>query len=312
MHPFLFPFLRGLLYECSYPFELSDLTYEALTLFSNRSLNYSLIMPGLPHPNPYFQLGPAGTTLVTEDSTIPTLLRFESSSHFSGLFHHFAPGVVFSFSLLRSLLSIPVNESLLVISANVTFSSNHRSLRIVGIGTDFTDQHCHNLPESETKMAFIYRTFTGHTTGRSRTIIKLPSEKYEFFEPLPTFCVVDYNSLTTNCSSVSIARDGSGLVLQVQPSPPVCEYSYLYRCRFLRWDEFPTNPDRGFILGPVIANNRHGILTYGNAPTLVLPTPDFSMVYNTPMIAGLVFSIAFSLLGRALLHRDSPEKQHSF
>jgi hypothetical protein len=240
---------------------------------------------------------------VTENSTSPTLLRFESSFPFSGKFCHSAPGTVFSFSLLYSIVALRVNERLSVILANLTIGSKQGSLRLLGLASGIVESQCHVLPEIGS--SFVYRTLTGNITGQSRTVVKLSGESFELFEPFPDFCVPDYGSLTTNCSEVSIAKVESGILLQLRPLPPLCEYSYAYRCRFLRWAEFPTSPDRGFVLGPVVAKDSHGLLTYGNAPTLVLPTPDFSMVYNTPMIAGLVFSISFALLGRVLLRRDA-------
>jgi hypothetical protein len=153
-------------------------------------------------------------------------------------------------------------------------------------------------PVSAAASPFLYRTLTGNITGLSRTVVRRGTD-VDVFEPLPTFCVRNRRSLQSNCSAVAFSEVDS--VLHIRPSPDTCQYSYEYRCRFPHWAAYPTNPDRGFVLGPIVAKDAAAQLHYGNAPVLLLPTPDFSMVYNTPIIVGLVFSLAFAFVIRMLM-----------
>jgi hypothetical protein len=283
------------LQRCNYAFKLSNLTYEGTSLFPNRTVGYSLIVPGFHPPDPFLQLAPPGTVLVSEDAQPPLLLNFESSVSFSGRFHHFSPSTMFSFPLLDSLAVIPVNHNLSVLRANLTVFPGTAG-GILELVTLIGGDDCQAV--SVTASPFLYRTLTGNITGLSRTVIRRGTE-VDIFEPLPNFCVRNRHSIESNCSAVTFSEVDS--VLHVSPSAGACQYSYQYRCRFPHWAAYPTNPDRGFLLGPVVARDAAAQLHYGNAPVLLLPTPDFSMVYNTPIIVGFVFSFTFAFVIRMLM-----------
>jgi hypothetical protein len=85
------------LQRCNYSFQLGNLTHEGISLFPNRSVGYSLIIPGFHAPDPFVQLAPPGTVLISQDAETPSFLKFESTFSFSSSFHHFSPSTMFSF-----------------------------------------------------------------------------------------------------------------------------------------------------------------------------------------------------------------------
>ncbi|KAH0789403.1 GPI transamidase component GPI16 [Histomonas meleagridis] len=87
-----------------------------------------------------------------------------------------------------------------------------------------------------------------------------------------------------------------------------CTFTYPYRCQFLHYSQYPQNPDRGLVLGAVIVESENN-LWYGNTENLRIPTPDFSMVYNTPVISGIVFSLTFAYILRMRFQTKTEKKK---
>lgn len=203
----------------------------------------------------------------------PQIWNFEATVHWEGMHFHYAPTITTSRELVSAIFDDRFELPDHISSFDLSFNNDAGVLRL-------------NEVDQENK---VYRSLRGNVAGKSYTIIETKETEYVVFEPLPDFCKTKWNS--------AIERVPGG----VEIAGARGNYGYEYRCKFLHWSEFPVNPERGFVLGPVIMKTRSGEFDFFKSENLVLPTPDFSMVYNTPMILGLMFSITTAILIRLLM-----------
>ena len=236
-----------------------------------------------------------GVILVKNTRQSNSALNFESVYEYAGGFVHYAPTTTPGYAFMNALLREKVEEAGDFAEFRLVFDGGRGELRYRMRGDT---SECQEVDEEP---VFVYRTMRGNTTGVSKTVIRSAIDtSITVFEPWPTFCSVNEASLA---HSVKMAQHQSNLFFSLNITRGWNEYSFEYRCRLPHWSEFPTNPDRGFVLGPIIAvvENR---TVFGNAENMVLPTPDFSMVFNTPILTGLTFAFTLAFLVRMVLQRD--------
>ena len=233
-----------------------------------------------------------GVILVKKTRQSNSALNFESIYEYNGSFVHYAPTTTPGYAFMNALLNDQVRETGEFAGFRLVFDGERGTLRYR------MRQDTSECPEVDEDPVFLYRTMRGNTTGLSKTVIRSSIDtNITIFEPWPKLCTVNEASLAHSFKMTH------GLLFSLNITRGWNEYSFEYRCRFPHWSEFPTNPDRGFVLGPIIAfvENR---TVFGNAENMVLPTPDFSMVFNTPILTGLTFAFTLAFVVRMVLQRD--------
>jgi hypothetical protein len=276
-------------------FALTDSGHLLFPLDRRVTLKMSL-QSQFPRQEQYF---PPGLLYISPLSAKPPVFPFESTFSYDGNSHFFAPRITLSESLLNSIILLEKDRFPAPNAASLFFDAES----YVGDLVVHLTRPSENCYEISYRMPYLYRHIESNTSGISRTIVHsvVSHGGNTIFEPLPPFCRVNRYSLSGNCSNLTIQSLVNGSLITLTIKNGSCDFSYRFRCRFPHWSEFPADPERGFVLGPVIGRNGNGFEYYGNAPNLLLPTPDFSMVYNAPILTGLVFSLTFAILLRLVL-----------
>lgn len=262
------------------------------SFFENTGNSSLMISNFSPIPADGYEV-PAGMTFIS-DSNISKqfFFPFEAFLHFSGKYYRFAPRVRFNCNLIQQFFNekvdIKCNDSIMY--ANISQVNNNITLNYKLVIEDNDENH-----KKRMKLPLVYRTFSGNLTGVSRTVIVSDSNDINLtiFQQMPDFCKINSNSLKTNCKMVKIIDDEQKYFLAKGSN---CSFWYEYRCMFLHWSSFPPNPERGFVLGPLMIKDGNNNIFYGNTANLILPTPDFTMVYNTSIITGLLLSLSFTCI----------------
>ena len=205
----------------------------------------------------------------------PQIWNFEGMVSWKGMAFHYAPTMTTSAAVVSAIFGDKFDLPGQIASFDIDFGKETGVMRLD--------------VETKTKM---YRSLRGNVAGTSYTVVETEETEFVVFEPLPDFCKLEWNSV--------VKRVPGG----VEIPPGTGSYGYRYKCRFLHWSEFPANPERGFVLGPVIMRTQNGEFFFFKSENLVLPTPDFSMVYNMPMILGLMFSLTAAMLIRLIMRKS--------
>lgn len=294
--------------NCSHK-QLSD---SGLSLFPGH-INFSTIFfsRGFP-PSNFGFLAPPGLTLTSDRNYTPSIFNWENHQYLnysffsnSSLYQKFSPSTVLSPSLLKSLfkseIKIPSFKLTSYTISNITYINSNILLTITSFDdlSNLTNYStvCSDLSISTPKL---YRTLTGNLTGISHTTITIPKSysprRIQIYEPILSFCRPYLSLFSSTCSIIDYFSNSRGVFINTISSN--CTISYQYKCDFLHWSKFPQNPDRGFFAGPdiIFLNQSNQTLTlFSNNVNFRIPTPDFSMVYNTPLMTGFIFSLFFSL-----------------
>jgi hypothetical protein len=276
------------------------LTYAGNTMFSNATASYTLLSSCDRYPAHLGNIAPPGTLLICDAEPGSGPIAFDSHFAWNGQMFYFSPKTVLSRALLQTFLS-PLNisqNSGALLFCNLTLTPKFSMLEA------FFFNDGNEKPET---FPFVYRTLHGNVSGISHTIIRSNTNlgSLELFEPFPEFCFAKSETFKTNCTNITMKTINHGNLITVATDLRDCDYEFGYFCRFLHWSQYPPNPERGFVLGPIVIKNETGNLWFGNAENLVLPTPDFSMVYNTPMIVGLFFSGCIAMLLRLVSEKKT-------
>ena len=271
-------FISLRLFECQHLLHKSDLSESGSIL-----TRYDGMVVGEPG---------RGLVFLSNSSARPQIMNFESVYKHRNMFVHYAPTTTPSYALMNSLLKRHINVN----SSFASFKLTTLGPNIELIYDTYNDTSgCFEIPQRD---LFVYRTMRGNTTGMSRTVINSDiNTELTIFEPFPNFCVIRTQSIPSN---VNFSQSEHGIIVTMNVTRGWNEYSFEYRCRFLHWSEYPTNPDRGFVLGPIVVNFGNETV-FGNAENLVIPTPDFSMVYNTPILTGFLLSFTAAFVVRMVL-----------
>ena len=301
-----FLFLLGI-YKNSYSIQtdfssLTDFGRDILFLHKNVTYLYSSFGN--------FEIGsfpvPSGTTLVSQgEITENRALNWGGSLNTKDSFYYFADFTIYSLAFIRSIIDIEIPEILDPSSykysyINVTFINREKIILNFNIYTDeqignnvvnFTYEKIEKIAPS------IYRTFHGDISGFSATYVEsFNNETIQIYEPFPSFCIANIKQIKSNCGIMKIQQKFKGYEFTLSAKEnQKCMYEYDYRCSFLRWDKYGQNPARGFLVGPNIIHTEDNTKAFSYHSYIKPPTPDFSMVFNTPIIVGFIFSSIFAI-----------------
>lgn len=226
---------------------------------------------------------PKGMTLISDSDHKPLLMEWEAQYRRNNFSYFFSPRTIFSLPLIESIVDFkipPIGEDGFVF-ANVTLVNNSVFLGI------------RSYPFNYSKLPRLYRKLNGNITGSSSTTVKQNFAQLKVFEPLSPFCTINKYSFKTTCLNTGFFTIPNGSLIHIMGTN--CTYSYQFICEFLQWSKYPPNPDRGFVLGSSIIELNESFVLFGNNEIIRLPTPDFSMIYNTPTLVLMVFSTLTAL-----------------
>lgn len=289
--------LRAL--RCETKMTFDDLTESGRKLLKNSS--YALISVGTPIIG-HGRIAPTGMTLVSPQKEPPfALFKFEGNRQFQSKYLHFAPKVTLSPELLEYLGPFHFNNSLFSFYAVANLSILDNSLISMHLDAivDHSDTYpyCNELEMEQ--LPAIYRRINGNFIQKSHSILNSTrKQQIEITEPLPKFCHAKMSSFKSTCKVQSFNAIQSGVRINLVSDN--CSYSYKLRCALQHWSIYPQNPDHGFVIGPSIITFDDRVV-FGNTENLILPPPDFSMVFNTPIIIGCIFSFTFATIIRKVL-----------
>jgi hypothetical protein len=225
-----------------------------------------LLSRGSPKENSLRKI-PSGLTYVSSDNFLPLSFQFEKTIIYKNKTYSFSPKIVPNEELIREITGVVISKFDQYICINLTIDQDHKFLMDV-----FND----SLPNS-----YVHRTLQGDFFGTSVSIIN-NSIPIEIFDPLPDFCQIEQSSFISSCENNYIGE---------------CEYSFKFRCDLLHWSKYPQNSDRGFTIGPSFISINNSIY-FTNVVNMILPVPDISMAYNTPMIICCLLSSVLALIIR--------------
>ncbi|KAK4944819.1 Subunit of the glycosylphosphatidylinositol transamidase complex-like protein [Elasticomyces elasticus] len=176
----------------------------------------------------------------------------------------------------------------------------------------------------------VERTMGG---GGMRFVITNPGEMLEMsiFESLPWFLRPFMHTLrgkVVEGDDHFVVKDifyrpaidrKRGTQIEVKLSVPgnsIVEVTYDFEKAILRYNEYPPDANRGFLIAPAVIRTEWGYLRTTSL-LLSLPTPDFSMPYNviilTSTVMALAFGSIFNILIRRFVHVDEvPEGKLAF
>lgn len=289
---FLFFILNYKEYNREIVLKTNSLSNFGSGLFENSGNSSLTISNFSPIPWNGYEVSTGLTFISDSNCSKRSYFPFEAFLNFSGKYFSFAPKVRFNCNIIRSLFTegtdTKCEESALYVT--VKHIKNNILLTYKMISDDNSDKY-----DELKKLPFVYRTFNGNLTGISKTIIKSETNdvNLNIFQPMPDFCKIRSDSLKTTCNMAKIT-DNKQMHFQIKGSN--CSFWYEYKCTFVHWSSFPQNPERGFILGPLIIEDEEHNIFFGNIANLILPTPDFSMIYNSQILTGLVFSVSFTII----------------
>ena len=282
---------------------LTDFGKEILFLHKNRTNLYSsfgnIDLKSFPVPT--------GTTLVTQgEITENRALNWGGTLFTKDSFYFFSEFTIFTLEFIKSIVSIDIpsilNPRLYPYSyINITFINKDVILLNFNI---YTENSLNNQKEINftnekiiRKKPFLYRNFNDYLSGSSSTYLEFyNNETIRIYEPFPSFCQSNIHKITTNCNITKILQKFKGYEFTISAKEnQKCTYKYNYKCSFLRWDKYGQNPARGFLIGPNIIYSEDNEKCFSNHFYIKPPTPDFAMIFNTPIIVGFIFSSIFAI-----------------
>ena len=279
------------------------LNYNSLTNYGKEIFKYHynistlFISYGIP-PNNSCRYVPEGMTLISQTEIIENSL-IEWDSYLSiNEFYYLSPRTTLSLNLLKSIINTNINFNLnySYIYINITLIENliDFSVHIFSKNNPFQN----NFLKKKIIKKFIYRSIKKKKNILNNSFTTLKNFKNNIiFEPIPKFCKVIQNSFNSNCLNLNynFFKNYQKIIILNKSS---CSYNYNLKCKNLKWNEFNHHPNRGFIIGPNIIINHFKNTFFGNTVSLLLPTPDFSMIYNAPIIISCFFSCIFAIILR--------------
>ena len=304
------------IFKNSYTFEtnISSVTdFGRNILFLHKNITQIYFASGFPTEGNYFV--PPGTTLVTQGAiTENDALKWEGTISIKKHFYFFAPSIIYTPDFVKTIISEEFphffNPSLYNYSyLNLSILNNEKIIINFNYFTNDIDKQTTEKDfkikseKIEQTSPFVYRTLKGDISGYSKTFIySSMNENIEIFEPFSSLCYPNIKQISTNCQINHVKQKQKGYTFYIQTKENEnCSYSYRYRCSFPKWNQFGQNPEKGFFVGPNLITNQKGEMSYSNIAWLVLPTPDFSMIFNTPIITGFIFSSIFAIGIRHIL-----------
>ena len=293
--------------------DVSALTeYGRKLIFLHKNVSSFYFSFGFPQSGGLFV--PQGTTLVSEgEITENDALKWEGTLSTKNNFYFFAPSIVLNIPFIKTLVSSDLPDIELSDYSYLNMTILNRNIEIdLNLFTKHENERKFDSRWTRTKEeepTFAYRTFSGDIYGVSNTFLKSKkTQNISIFEPFPSFCKPDISKISGTCSIKRIRRGFKGYNIKLEiKEESNCSYSYPYRCSFLRWNAFGQNPDKGFLVGPnVIKEN--GRTSFSNIAWIHLPTPDFSMIFNTPIIVGCFISSVFAIGVRHISKKEENKK----
>jgi phosphatidylinositol glycan class T len=163
------------------------------------------------------------------------------------------------------------------------------------------------------------RSFTGHGQERGgvQAVIRNPSPtetvKMIYLESLPWFMKPYLHTLKTTIPNSLVdlyyrpnlgRQRGAHLeaALEIPPNSTLT-LTYDFDKSVLRYTEYPPDANRGFDIAPAVITTDKGYQIRTTSLLLNLPTPDFSMPYNTIILSSTVMALAFGSVFNLLVRR---------
>ena len=135
-------------------------------------------------------------------------------------------------------------------------------------------------------------------------------DQKQFFQP-------PYTSNTFSDDQINLSKDGS-VQLSFATSLPPNSSLYItldYSPRFLPFDHFPSDPNRGFDVAPSFATFTTGsssFRVYSNSLLVMPPVPDISMPFNVISLVSSFYALIIGTIMNILIRRGSQKISDAF